>query len=165
MKLDGGDIVALVALASNVTITVATLRYQRKRAQQDRLWDKRTAVYDEYLGWAVAVQKAMDDHMRTDDSRFADPIPDPYSDGGLQMLNRLLMFASNQVRDVSIEHYDAFRAWEQAYLDWRNNHSEEREARRVADLAESANLLSDKLAETIRREILTGRPVRLRLRP
>ncbi|GAA1287405.1 hypothetical protein Psi02_70970 [Planotetraspora silvatica] len=36
---------ALIALVSNVIITLATLRHQRNRALQDRIWERRTDVY------------------------------------------------------------------------------------------------------------------------
>ncbi|MEV0971766.1 hypothetical protein [Microtetraspora glauca] len=163
MNLDGSDLVALIALVSNVIITLATLRHQRNRALQDRIWERRTDVYDEYLGWAVDALKAVDDHMRAAEVMPHSPIADINSADGIRMLNRLMMFSSNPVRTAATEHYDTYLMWGEAYSMWAKAPQDEQLAQRATDLAETTHLLGEKLGETIRREILTGRPVWLRL--
>ncbi|WP_228646172.1 hypothetical protein [Microtetraspora sp. AC03309] len=46
---------------------------------------------------------------------------------------------------------------------WAKAPQDEQLAQRATDLAETTHLLGEKLSETTRREILTGRPVWLRL--
>jgi hypothetical protein len=163
------DWVALAGIASGVVVSYMGLRSQRRLARDERLADRRALVYEEFLAYTATATRHRHEQMHNP----VKPV-DPYESDPAEMvpmLNRVLMYASRPVLDALRDADRADRLWREACVAWQFADSEEAisdeelDARRTEAVIcwQAAEVAAERVMESIRREILSGKPTRLRL--
>lgn len=163
MKFDGGDLVAFTALIANLGVTVTTLRHQRKSSHGGRLWEKRLQAYEEYADALMGDMRARHYRMSAPESPNLTALPEHETEARLSMLNRFHLYASDEARDAAADAYRAEEEWRS--LESRYGHDPASVA--LAERVRSgfhADTLAERVMETLSREVVSGRPRRLRLR-
>lgn len=163
------DWVALAGIASGVVVSYMGFRSQRRLARDERIADRQALVYEEFLAYTATATRRRHEQMH-------DPVEpvDPYESDPAElapMLNRVLMYASRPVLDALRDADRADRLWREACVAWQFADSEEEisdkelDARRTEAVVcwQAAEVAADRVMESIRREILSGKAIRLRL--
>jgi hypothetical protein len=171
------SIIAAAAVLGGVAVGQLGLfvgrRHERKRAHDERIWRGRVEAYAAFLDWEVPLMRLR--HQAMDASAHDAPaVPREADDEAIPVLNKLLMFASNEVRASGADAFNVHEEWLAAYGSWRSHqmapepHHDHGWADELAALhgramaaCELADLHSTRVLESIRQEILTGKPALL----
>lgn len=165
MTLEQESVVAIVAIVGSVATTWLGLRGQRGTLHDDRLWAKRTETYEAYYAYATRLSRERHQQMTAPTGLIE---PDRTEDDeDWPILDRVMIYASDPVREAIQLADEADRVWRRVCAEWQSSDddADEERLRNLASRAgDVADLAMEKALETIRREMLTGRPRRLRLR-
>jgi len=168
VHLSQESVVAIVAVAGTVVTSIATtsisLRSSRRQQHDERLWARRMEAYEGYTAYQVEEMRSRHEQM-TDAVEIGDRV-DPDEAERLEsipMLNQIMMYGSDAVRDAVGDADFADRTWRKAYLAWQHQHPDSENPIQVQAAWRVADLAAERALETIRREVQSGRPQRLRL--
>ncbi|GAA4573532.1 hypothetical protein GCM10023176_38730 [Micromonospora coerulea] len=177
MQFSQGSVVALAAIGGNIVLTWATLRGQRKSLHVDRVWERRTAAYDDFVGMQRATEHARSEAMGAERWETAPALPDPAEQSAV--ISRIDLYGSEPVREAVSDWAEADRDWHASYSAWRSYqmrpHRRDTSAAEIATRADElkarakrdgfrTGVLAGASVDTIRREVLTARPRRLYIR-
>lgn len=177
MQFSQESVVALAAIGGNIVLTWATLRGQRKSLHVDRVWERRTAAYDDYVAVQRATEQARSEAMGAEGWGSAPELPDPAEQSAV--ISRIELYGSEPVREAVSDWAEADRDWHASYGAWRSYqmrpHRRDTSAAEVATRADElkanakrdgfrTGVLASAAVDTIRREVLTARPRRLYIR-
>jgi hypothetical protein len=99
MKFDGGGIVALAAILANLSVTWTTLRHQRRHAFGGKVWEKKTAAYEQFTDYLISDIKSRHDRMSAAEHPGRPGLADINTEKRLRSLNRFHLYAS-----VTLDH-------------------------------------------------------------
>lgn len=177
MQFNEASVVALAAIGGNIILTWATLRGQRKSLHLDRLWERRTAAYDDYVAMLRTAEQARRDAMDTERWETAPALPDRAEQSAA--MSRTELYGSEPVREAASDWAEADRDWHASYNAWRSYqmtpHGRDTSRGEVASRTDKlkaeakrdrfrTEVLAVAATDTIRREVLTARPRRLHIK-
>jgi len=177
MEISQQSVVALAAIGGNIVLTWATLRGQRRSLHVDRVWERRTAAYDDYVAMQRATEQARGEAMAAERWGDAPALPDPAEQSAV--ISRIELYGSEPVREAVSDWAEADRDWHASHNAWRSYqmrpHRRDTPATEVATRADElkahakrdgfrTGVLAGAAVDTIRREVLTARPRRLYIR-
>ncbi|MGW3613752.1 hypothetical protein ACWD6N_28365 [Micromonospora sp. NPDC005163] len=177
MQFSEASVVALAAIGGNIVLTWATLRGQRKSLHLDRLWERRTAAYDDYVAMLRTAEQARSEAMDAERRAAAPLLPDRAEQ--LAVMSRAELYGSKPVREAVSDWAEADRDWHASYSAWRSyqmtphrrDTSQGEVAGRTDELKAEAQrnrfrteVLAFAATDTIRHEVLTAQPRRLHIR-
>ncbi|WP_406077287.1 hypothetical protein [Micromonospora sp. NBC_00858] len=174
MQFSEASVVALAAIGGNIVLTWATLRGQRKSLHLDRLWERRTAAYDDYVAMLRTAEQARSETMDTERWETAPALPDRAEQSAV--ISRTELYGSKPVREAVSDWAEADRDWHASYNAWRSYqmtpHRRDTPRGEVASRTDElmakakrdqfrTEVLAVAATDTIRSEVLTARPRRL----
>jgi hypothetical protein len=163
MKLDGGYLVAVVAILANLLVTWTTLRHQRKTTHDGRVWDQRLKVYEGYCDYLIGDMGARHDRMSAPEGPELSPLIDLDAEDRRRIESRVHLYASDEVRDALTDVFNAEQEWRTLEYDYDQDPGSVPLADRVRR-AFLADTLTGRAMETMSREVRSARPGRLMLR-